>query len=105
MQIIIHGRDFNLTQGIRDHALTRLKFALNWAKHQVRKISVRLGDVNGPRGGEDKRCSIELVMANGHNIIVTDTRADLYTAIDRAARRLAHSVARRLQKKRVHRYE
>jgi putative sigma-54 modulation protein len=56
MRIVIQARSFGLTAGLLQHVERRICFALDWAK--VHKISVRLSDLNGPRGGTDKRCHI-----------------------------------------------
>ncbi|MBK9019858.1 MAG: hypothetical protein IPL72_07600 [Sulfuritalea sp.] len=45
---------------------------------------MRLSDVNGPRGGIDKRCGIEVRPKGASTIAIDDTEADLYVAIDPA---------------------
>ena len=62
---------------------------------------VRLSDINGPRGGEDKCCHIQVALAHLPDVVIEDTEADLYAAIDRAADRAAHTVGRRLMRKRI----
>jgi putative sigma-54 modulation protein len=53
MRIDIQTSGFKLTGGLREHTERRLRFALSWAVHDVRKVVVRLSDINGPRGGND----------------------------------------------------
>ncbi|PZP64484.1 MAG: hypothetical protein DI596_01835 [Azospira oryzae] len=48
MQIDIQARDFTLTEGLRAHVERRLRFALTRYRDCVRRITVRLADVNGP---------------------------------------------------------
>lgn len=102
MQIDIQSRGFDLTEGLREHTERRLKFALGWASYGVRMVTVRLSDINGPRGGNDKRCRIQIPLPGGQDVMIEDTEADLYVAIDRAADRTERTVARRLERLRQH---
>ncbi|MDS4022913.1 MAG: HPF/RaiA family ribosome-associated protein [Candidatus Competibacter sp.] len=100
MNIHIQARGFALTDSLREHVERRLRFALGWADDRLRQVSVRLWDENGPRGGEDKRCRIQITFPGAPSIVIDDTEADLYVAIDRAADRAGRSVARRLERQR-----
>ncbi|MCK6546220.1 hypothetical protein L6R52_10255 [Myxococcota bacterium] len=57
-------------------------------------MTVRLGDVNGPRGGVDKVCRIEARLDRSRSVVVEEIGADQDAALARAADRLASSVAR-----------
>lgn len=46
VRIDIQTSGFILTDGLHGHARRRLQFALNWANHDVRKVAVRLSDIN-----------------------------------------------------------
>lgn len=95
MLIQIHADGFALTDGLRDHITRRLAFALNHGRDVVSRIVVRLSDVNGPRGGPDKRCGIEVRLKGASAITVDDTQTDLYVAIDRATDRTGRTLDRR----------
>lgn len=105
MNINIQARGFDLTEGIREHTRKRLQFALGWANHEVRSITVYLSDVNGPRGGNDKRCRIQIPIAGSRDVVIEDAEDDLYVAINRAAERTERTMARRLERLRGHRHE
>lgn len=98
MQFDIRAHGFELTEGLREHAVRRLGFALDWARYDVNKVSVRLSDINGPRGGNDKRCQVRVSLPRVRAVVIEDTDADLYVAIDRAIDRAERSVARRLER-------
>ncbi|MDP3440353.1 MAG: ribosome-associated translation inhibitor RaiA [Azonexus sp.] len=102
MQIVIQARGFELSGGLRQHIERRLRFALDWAQHHVRNVSVRLSDLNGPRGGKDKRCHIQITATGGSNLVIEDTRTDLYAAIDQATDRAGRTLARRVERQRKH---
>jgi ribosomal subunit interface protein len=103
MHIGIQARGFDLTEGLRAHTVQRLQFALGWAHHHLSRVTIRLTDENGPRGGQDKRCSIRVELDRAPEVLIEDTEADLYVAIDRAADRAARSVARRIERQREQR--
>lgn len=100
MQFHIRTQGFELTDGIRDHINHHLQFAFDWASHEVGKIFVRLYDINGPRGGKDKRCHVRIPLPRNREVVVEDTAADLYVAIDRAIDRASRTLNRRLSRQR-----
>jgi len=102
MQIQIHSDDFDLTEGLRDHIVKRLAYALNHGRDMISRVVVRLSDANGPRGGVDKRCGIEVRLKGASTIALDDTQADLYVAIDRAAERTGRTLDRRIARRHRH---
>jgi ribosomal subunit interface protein len=96
MQIAIQAHGFSLTDAIEKHVQDRLQFTFSRVAGRVRRVLVTLSDINGPRGGIDKRCLIEVRLDGLSSIVIQDIQKDLYTAIDRAAGRAARSVMRRL---------
>ena len=101
MNLQIKAHDFTLTDGLRQHVATRLDSALNHGRDVVTRVVVRLTDVNGPRGGEDKCCGIEVRLKGAAALIVEDTQADLYVAIDRASERIGRTLDRQLARRRA----
>jgi putative sigma-54 modulation protein len=101
MQIDIQARNFPLTDALRNHTKRRLGFALSARDDHIQRVIVRLSDINGPRGGVDKCCHIQVAIARLPDVVIEDTEADLYAAIDRAADRAGRTVGRRLMKKRI----
>lgn len=101
MHIQIHASNFDLTAGLRERISRRLAFALKHGRDVVSRIVVRLSDINGPRGGTDKRCGIEVRLKGARAITVAETETDLYVAIDRAAERTGHTLARRMARRRI----
>jgi putative sigma-54 modulation protein len=103
MQTHIQSRGFNLTEALREYTLRRLRYAVSFASDRIRKVTVHLSDINGPRGGADKRCQLVVTMEKLPSVIIEDTRNDLYAAIDHATERAGRSVARHLERKQAHR--
>ena len=76
----------------------RLEYAFGRFEGRVQALSVRLKDLNGPRGGRDKLCQITVKLERPRRvIIVEDVDAELEAAVSRAADRAARSVARAVQ--------
>lgn len=100
MHLDIQTNGFSITDGIRDYTKRRVQFALHRNDNHISRVQVRLADINGPRGGVDKRCQIELTLSGRNNIVIEDIEADLYLAIDRASERCARTLSRRLERSR-----
>jgi ribosome-associated translation inhibitor RaiA len=96
MQIAIQTQGFPLTDALDNHVKDRLRFTFSRVADRVRRVRVTLSDINGPRGGVDKRCLIEARLDGMPSVVIQDLQSDLYIAIDRAAGRAARSVMRRL---------
>jgi ribosomal subunit interface protein len=103
MQFHIQSQSFALTDALRGYAERRLGLALNHARDHIHRIEVRLSDINGPRGGSDKRCQIVVTLGKFPSVVIEDTECDLYVAIDRASERIGRAVARRLEHNHGHR--
>lgn len=100
MQLEIQARNFSLTRAI--HGFTKRRMHFSFSKHfsKLKCVIVRLTDINGPKGGRDKRCQIQVVLPGLADTVVEHTAANLYAAIDRAAERASQSVDRKLNRRR-----
>lgn len=95
MRLEIRSAPFSLTPALEARVRRRMRFALCRFQTGIRQVTVRLCDLNGPRGGVDKQCRIEAALRRGQTVQVEDVDADLYAAIDRAAGRLGRLIAHR----------
>lgn len=100
MKVEIRAQGLELTTGLRAHAEKRLRFGLDWARHEVGKVTLRFTDINGPRGGSDKRCQLRIPLPGLRDVVIEDTAGDIHVAIDRAIDRAARTLARRLSRRR-----
>lgn len=96
MRLSIRASGIELSEELRRHVERRLLFALSRFGERVKDVTVRLADLNGPRGGIDKRCRMLAQLAPRGAIRVVKTDGDLQAAIDRCAERLGRSVVREL---------
>ena len=100
MEIDIQARNFSLTDALRTHVRRRLGFALARTADHIQRVVVRLSDINGPRGGANTCCHVQVVLRHLPEVVIQDTEADLYVAIYRALDRAGRTVARRLARQR-----
>lgn len=100
MQLLISGRNFKVSEELREHIDRRLQFALDKFDQEIDRIEVGLSDVNGPKGGIDKHCRLVAKTRAFGIVVIEDTDGDFYTVVSRAADRLGHSIGRTLDKKR-----
>ncbi|WP_313953496.1 HPF/RaiA family ribosome-associated protein [Accumulibacter sp.] len=98
MQIEIHAHGFPLSEALRAHVERRFQFAVGRFEDRVQGVIVRLSDLNGPRGGVDKHCQVQLRLRGLPKIVIKDTEADTYVAVDRAADRSGRTLGRNLQR-------
>lgn len=101
MQVQIRGRRIDLTAALRGHVERRLQFALSRFGDRIGRVAVQLADINGPRGGDDKSCRINVSVRPSKTVFVEAVKADLCAAIDQAAERAGRSVGRELELDRV----
>ena len=103
MQVIFESRD---PEGAQMHTLAvrRVRFAMRRLAWLVPRVRVHLSDVNGARGGIDKRCQVELMTDNIGSVVITSIARDwssaLQSALTRAARALLHNSQRTRQQQR-----
>src|SRR4028119_1197276 len=62
MELNVRGLNFDLTDAILGHVRQRLADGLAHYAPRLRGVTVRVSDVNGPRGGMDKRCHLEVTV-------------------------------------------
>jgi len=93
MQVHFESRDPHGAQ-LKQHAEQRVRFVMRRLAWLVPRARVQLSDVNGPRGGVDKRCQIELKTDNAGTVVVTTVARDWRSALDGALARASRVVLR-----------
>jgi putative sigma-54 modulation protein len=59
---------------------------------------VTLSDVNGPKGGEDKRCKVHIALNGKQEIVIDDKQTHFHSAIDLATERASLALTRRIER-------
>jgi len=98
MMVDIRSQGFEMTAALAEHVRRRLGFALTRHGDRIKRVGVRIGDENGPRGGPDKFCQIQVYLVDAPTAVVEGVGADLYASIDRAAERVGRVVVKHLDR-------
>lgn len=97
MQITFESRDADGAQ-MRDLSTQRLRFVLRRLASFVPHVKLQFSDVNGPRGGVDKRCQVELTTEGVGKLVVASLARDWRTALERSLARAARALKRSLRR-------
>lgn len=103
MLIDIRGGNIRATDAMFEFIRERFEQALGRRARRIRAVQVHVEDVNGPRGGVDKLCRAEILLAPRGEVIVDATEPDLYEAIQHAAKRARTSVFREVDRRKARR--
>ncbi len=100
MTIDVRSSNLPISEALREHIARRLDFAIRRFAGGISRVVVRLVDVNGPKGGSDKRCRIIAHFSTRGSVMVEAIHEDVYAAASHAAIRLDERVSRALQRRR-----
>lgn len=101
MMIEVRFRALDASDALRAHAVRRIHFQMSRFGEEVSSVLVRISDVNGPRGGPDKRCHVTVRGPTLTPVSVDDLSEDPYAAVDVAVERAARAVGRDIERARV----
>jgi ribosome-associated translation inhibitor RaiA len=93
MQVLFESRDPE-AMVMRDLAEKKVRFSMRRLTWLVPRAKVQLSDVNGPRGGVDKRCQIELKTEGSGTVVITAMARDWRSALDSALSRASRALLR-----------
>lgn len=97
MQVIFKSRHPQAAQ-LRKLTERRVRFVLRRLGWLVPRADIHLSDVNGPRGGLDKRCQVELRTDGAGSIVVASLAKDWPSALNQALERAARYLVRHWQR-------
>ena len=100
MKLDIRSPNLMVTDKLREHTTRSLHFSLGRLAPQIERVVVTVADINGPRGGLDKRCGVRVVGRDGWLVTVKHTERSCEAAVSHAVSRAARTVARRIDRKR-----
>ena len=101
MRIEIRGKDIELDKTMKDYIEHRLQSGLDRFSARIARVTVQILDINGPHGGPDKSCRIEIRLHPRGRIFVKDTDAHFHAAVDRAVDCAACAVGREIERVRM----
>lgn len=101
--ITAHIRALGVDVGTDERAYIRRKLGMKFGKfaRSIERVSVRIEDTNGPRGGVDQVCRIKVVLSGLPSVFVEQRDATRVAAIDGALTGAERAVRRSLQRRRM----
>ena len=93
----------SLDEDDRAYIRQRLGEKLGKYADSIERVTVRLEDVNGPRGGVDQVCRIKVVLSGLPSVVVEHTAASLQPAVTGAITSVERAVRRAVERRRTER--
>ena len=100
MELFIRHHGVQVDAALREQIEKRIGFALQAFEPRIKKVDVRLEDVNAHRGGMDKYCQIIVYPRRGAVMKVEDFDPNMLSVVGRAADRLGYAASRRFERRR-----
>jgi ribosome-associated translation inhibitor RaiA len=103
MRTPAHVRLIGVTLDEESCALIRRKLGMKLGKFatSIERVTVRVTDTNGPRGGIDQVCNVKVVLSGLPSVVVERRDVALHAAIDVALRATEQAVRRRIGRRRM----
>ncbi|WP_438029859.1 HPF/RaiA family ribosome-associated protein [Sorangium sp. So ce233] len=98
--LAVRTTGLDIDADVRDYARARLGIRLGKFATEIQRVSVRLEDVNGPRGGVDTACRIKVVLNGRDSVIAQEVAVGIREAIDRASHVVERAVGRAIRRSR-----
>jgi ribosome-associated translation inhibitor RaiA len=100
MRIYLQTQGFELTPAIDAYVRKQLGRHLAGSEDNIIAVDVFLSDINGPKGGIDKKALVCVQLVSRLAVSFEAVHADLYRAVADASRKARHSVKRTLRRHR-----
>jgi hypothetical protein len=102
-QVPANIRVFGVDLSQEERVLIRhgLGVKLGKYEHSIERVTVRVQDVNGPRGGIDKLCRIKVVLSGLPSVVFESRAVSVKAAINGALSGTERAVRRSVQRRRM----
>lgn len=94
----IHAHGVELPAAMTEHIQRKLGARVGAFALQIERISVRFDDLNGPRGGVDCECRIQVALAGRPAVVVAEKARGPREAFDAASQAMRRAVKRDLDR-------
>lgn len=96
--VSIHADGIELPEALHDYVHKKLGDKLGGFALQIERVAIRFSDINGPRGGTDSECRVQVVLARRPQVVVTERAKDPRKAFDAANQAAGRAVKRDLER-------
>ncbi|MCF6291366.1 MAG: hypothetical protein L3J03_10285 [Desulfobacterales bacterium] len=100
MILEINSKQAGIDEDVSRQARHLLRFSLSRFEGVVSRVKVRFFDINGPKGGVDKRCRIMAKLRRSGQIVVLGQGSNYLEALGNCLERLVRSTRREVEKRR-----
>ena len=97
MKIRLKTHGIELSADLHDYVRRRAHFSLGRFAGRIKSLSIRLADINGPRGGIDKLCDVRVDVGHGEPVMVRERQVSIHAAVAFAVERAERAVQRQLR--------
>ena len=80
----IRSQGVEVDDDLEDYVRRKAGQKLGRLARKVERVTVRLEDINGPKGGVDVECRLKVVVSGGPSVIVTERATEPVQAFDMA---------------------
>lgn len=101
MKIDIRARHLALSPEHLEEVHRRIHAALARISPMIRSVGVTIADINGPRGGADKKCIVRVRGRSVPTVVVEHVGVDTLATVARAAERAERAVLTKLARRRL----
>ena len=98
MKVEVRFHGLEASEELRVHAARRVHQHLSRFGQQLSAVVVRIADVNGPKGGLDKRCQVTVRGPRLGTSTFEGLSGDPSSAVDAVVERVARAVGRALER-------
>ena len=98
-----HVRVIGVELSDDNRALIRRRLGMKLGKFatSIERVTVRVCDTNGPRGGVDQVCNVKVVLSGLPSVVIERRDVVLHAAIDGALRATEQAVGRSVRRRRM----
>lgn len=96
--VSIHASGIDLPKALNEYIHTKLGAKVGAFALQIERVAVRFTDLNGPRGGVDHECRIQVSLAGRPAIVVAERARETRAAFDAASQALGRAVKHDLER-------
>jgi ribosome-associated translation inhibitor RaiA len=100
MKILVRTVNIELDRKARAEVESRLREGLDPMAHRITRVKMRVVDHNGPRGGADISCYVDVRLRPRGRLFILETDDDPLGAVNKAGDAAVRAVSRWLERSR-----
>ncbi|MEM6590703.1 MAG: ribosome-associated translation inhibitor RaiA, partial [Cyanobacteria bacterium P01_C01_bin.73] len=98
MKLVIHGKNIEITDAIRDYVKQKVEKAVNHFQHITQEVDVHLSVARNPRINP-KQCAEVTIYVNGAVVRAEEKSENLYASIDLVANKITRQLRKYKEKR------